>query len=657
MSISLNHTLDKVTTNTGILISGDTGGIVLPNGDNTAQKPSVINNNGLIRYNTTNNKIEAVINGVYVNLALSTDTVGFVSKSGDTMTGSLAMPSGTAASPSLTFSGNTTCGLFNPSTNIIAMSTSSAERLRIDNLGNILFGITSIPGGSNTTGLFLSPNNTSGTHSLYVKGYDSGITINGYLAQLNITDGALVGGIKSAGTASSLQVGTTSNSPLSFLTNNTERMRVSANGGLSIGSTSITNGTILDLSGASNSMLVPIGATGSRPTGVNGMIRYNNELNQFEGFANSAWGSIGGGSNFLTQTFVSTTDFTPGSTTQITLTVTPSPVTKSAMFIFMDGVFQNYTTWTLTGAVITFDSVIPLGVNSIQALWVVGVATPMLTFNQGSDAAPGLAVLGNPSTGFFQDTINTLGLSTNGVSALFIDSSGNIGMGTKSPVSGGFTGSVRISRSTVGTSSHLMVESDATAQISLKNAHSSSFLTEYAAYRSRGTTTSPTTVLNNDVLVSNNAYAYDGSSWLSSAQLEAGISGTVATNVVPSYIRFLNTSPTGIKREVFRINPDGTISAPYAFANTLSGTGYQKLPGGIIIQWSTGNGGATSAGATVTFPIAFPTACLQVVASDTGVGCYSYGTDTYTTTNFKLYCRDFNGAYQTGASRYIAIGY
>lgn len=36
------------------------------------------------------------------------------------------------------------------------------------------------------------------------------------------------------------------------------------------------------------------GNTAQRPTGANGMFRYNAELAQFEGFANSAWGEIGG---------------------------------------------------------------------------------------------------------------------------------------------------------------------------------------------------------------------------------------------------------------------------------------------------------------------------------------------------------------------------
>jgi hypothetical protein len=42
--------------------------------------------------------------------------------------------------------------------------------------------------------------------------------------------------------------------------------------------------------------------------------------------------------------------------------------------------------------------------------------------------------------------------------------------------------------------------------------------------------------------------------------------------------------------------------------------GYQKLPSGLIIQWGSAN--ATTAGASVTFAIAFPTYAYAVVATN-----------------------------------------
>ena len=48
--------------------------------------------------------------------------------------------------------------------------------------------------------------------------------------------------------------------------------------------------------GTTTALELPDGTTGQRPgTPVNGMIRYNTTLNQFEGYKASAWGAIGGG--------------------------------------------------------------------------------------------------------------------------------------------------------------------------------------------------------------------------------------------------------------------------------------------------------------------------------------------------------------------------
>lgn len=49
------------------------------------------------------------------------------------------------------------------------------------------------------------------------------------------------------------------------------------------------------------------------------------------------------------------------------------------------------------------------------------------------------------------------------------------------------------------------------------------------------------------------------------------------------------------------------------FASLLSSNGYQKLPGGLILQWGSIISGTTPS--TFTFPIAFPTAVLNVVVS------------------------------------------
>ena len=59
--------------------------------------------------------------------------------------------------------------------------------------------------------------------------------------------------------------------------------------------------------------------------------------------------------------------------------------------------------------------------------------------------------------------------------------------------------------------------------------------------------------------------------------------------------------------------PEGS----YDVENSLTENGYQKLPGGVILQWGRYATSITSEGAipTITFPIQFPNACLNIVAN------------------------------------------
>jgi hypothetical protein len=63
-------------------------------------------------------------------------------------------------------------------------------------------------------------------------------------------------------------------------------------GNVGIGSSSPV--VSLDLSQKTDAVSLPVGTTGNRPTGVNGMIRYNNTLSALEAYANGAWTSLAG---------------------------------------------------------------------------------------------------------------------------------------------------------------------------------------------------------------------------------------------------------------------------------------------------------------------------------------------------------------------------
>lgn len=56
-----------------------------------------------------------------------------------------------------------------------------------------------------------------------------------------------------------------------------------------------------------------------------------------------------------------------------------------------------------------------------------------------------------------------------------------------------------------------------------------------------------------------------------------------------------------------------TMNSPFNGGNqSLGASGYQKLPGGLIVQWGVADGSGTNTG-TTTFPITFPSALYQVV--------------------------------------------
>jgi hypothetical protein len=77
------------------------------------------------------------------------------------------------------------------------------------------------------------------------------------------------------------------------------------------------------------------------------------------------------------------------------------------------------------------------------------------------------------------------------------------------------------------------------------------------------------------------------------------------------------------------------LSSLDVFAKSLSENGYQKLPGGLIIQW--GKVAVTTSTTTVTFPLAFTTACYSVICTpyllnDTGGIDYAPAVKTLPTT-------------------------
>lgn len=96
------------------------------------------------------------------------------------------------------------------------------------------------------------------------------------------------------------------------------------------------------------------------------------------------------------------------------------------------------------------------------------------------------------------------------------------------------------------------------------------------------------------------------------------------------------------------------------FGVSLTGNGYQKLPTGLIIQWGQVSSVAGNGNATMTYPLAFPNACLSVVAI---AGANNIGQPALSGVNATVSNKTGFIAYNTSASvatqpgLYIAIGY
>src|SRR5205085_9631471 len=80
-----------------------------------------------------------------VTASIQTQLNNKVSRSGDTMTGTLQLPAGTTALPSLVFTGSTTTGL-SASAGNLSFSTSGLERMKISSGGVVSINAFTVAG-------------------------------------------------------------------------------------------------------------------------------------------------------------------------------------------------------------------------------------------------------------------------------------------------------------------------------------------------------------------------------------------------------------------------------------------------------------------------------------------------------------------------------
>ena len=114
-------------------------------------------------------------------------------------------------------------------------------------------------------------------------------------------------------------------------------------------------------------------------------------------------------------------------------------------------------------------------------------------------------------------------------------------------------------------------------------------------------------------------------------------------------MKLVDGSGSGLDADLLR-------GLPADFTANKAVNGYQKLPSGLIIQWGISQNIGIGMTQTITFPIAFPNACLNAQASDQGSGeSNSVGVLYISSSSIQL----FVPASESNARRYywMAIGY
>jgi hypothetical protein len=137
-----------------------------------------------------------------------------------------ALALGSAATPSLKFTGDTNTGIYSPGADQVAISTNGTGRLYIDASGNILAGLATYPTGYGSTyGRYWAKQSAANLYGFVsVASASDAVTYVGH----NGTVGAI-------GTSYGATAGHT---PLTFYTSDTERLRITSAGLVGIGTSS-----------------------------------------------------------------------------------------------------------------------------------------------------------------------------------------------------------------------------------------------------------------------------------------------------------------------------------------------------------------------------------------------------------------------------------
>lgn len=112
---------------------------------------------------------------------------------------------------------------------------------------------------------------------------------------------------------------------------------------------------------SSGGITIPRGSSSERGVEVPGKIRYNTELQKFEGFDGTSWSALG-----ATSKVEITTLSGDGATTDFTLNA--PAFSESSVDVYVGGIWQNKGTYTISGSSLSFSEAPLYGVDNIQVI-------------------------------------------------------------------------------------------------------------------------------------------------------------------------------------------------------------------------------------------------------------------------------------------------